>query len=138
MTTGYLFRAAENSKFFSIPIESWQPSPQAFSARSILDSTVSCDVNERYSQRTRSLARSFPDFARTKGQERTTRDQAGRLGSSGVDCKFIFLLDENMSRVRQNLKNTLTMLSSEVDRICSSLASVWEQTSFCQEQKDSK
>ena len=26
-----------------------QPSPLAFSARSILDSTVSCDVNERYS-----------------------------------------------------------------------------------------
>ena len=29
-----------------------QPSPQAFSARSILDSTVSCDVTERYTPRT--------------------------------------------------------------------------------------
>ena len=29
-----------------------QPSPQAFSARSILDSTVSCDVTERSSPRT--------------------------------------------------------------------------------------
>ena len=28
-----------------------QPSPQAFSARSILDSTVSCDVTERYTPR---------------------------------------------------------------------------------------
>ena len=31
--------------------------------------------------------------------------------------------------VSQNLKNTLTILSSEVDRICTS--SVWEETSFC-------
>ena len=30
-----------------------QPSPQAFSARSILDSTVSCDVTDRYSPGTR-------------------------------------------------------------------------------------
>ena len=29
-------------------IHDHQPSPQAFSARSILDSTVSCDVTERY------------------------------------------------------------------------------------------
>ena len=29
-----------------------QPSPQAFSARSFLDSTMSCDVTERYSPRT--------------------------------------------------------------------------------------
>ena len=29
-----------------------QPSPQAFSARLILDSTVSCDVTERYTPRT--------------------------------------------------------------------------------------
>ena len=33
----------------------------------------------------------------------------------------------------QNLKNTLTMLSSEVDRICSS--SVWDETSFCWNRK---
>ena len=35
--------------------------------------------------------------------------------------------------VSQNLKNTLTMLSSEVDRICSS--SVWDETSFCWNKK---
>ena len=33
-----------------------QPSSQAFSARSFLDSTMSCDVTERYSPRTRSLS----------------------------------------------------------------------------------
>ena len=53
-----------------------QPCPKAFWARSILDSIMSCDVTEKYSPRTRSLARSFPDFARTTGQERTTRDSA--------------------------------------------------------------
>ena len=43
-----------------------QPSPKAFSARSNLDSTVSCGVD-----------RAFPDFARTTGQEeRTPRDLA--------------------------------------------------------------
>ena len=51
-----------------------QPSSQAFSARSFLDSTMSCDVTERYSPRTRSLARSPPDFARTTDQEGTPRD----------------------------------------------------------------
>ena len=35
--------------------------------------------------------------------------------------------------VSQNLKNTLTMLSSDVVRICSS--SVWEETSFCWNKK---
>ena len=30
-----------------------QPSPQAFSARSFLDSTMSCDVTERYSSSSR-------------------------------------------------------------------------------------
>ena len=30
----------------------WQPSPQAFSARSFLDSTMSCDVTKRYTLRT--------------------------------------------------------------------------------------
>ena len=42
--------------------------------------------------------------------------------------KHIFLLDENVSRVK-GFNNTLTMLSSEVDRICSS--SVREETCFC-------
>ena len=46
--------------------------------------------------------------------------------------KHIFLLDENVSSVRE-LNNTLTMLSSEVGRICSS--SVWEETSFCWNKK---
>ena len=41
--------------------------------------------------------------------------------------KHIFLLDKNVSRVKE-LNNTFTMLSSEDDRICSS--SVWEETSF--------
>ena len=41
--------------------------------------------------------------------------------------KHIFLLDKNVSRVKE-LNNTLTILSSEDDRICSS--SVWEETSF--------
>ena len=41
-----------------------QPSPHATSARSILDSTVTSPRD----------ARSFPDFARTTGQERTPRD----------------------------------------------------------------
>ena len=41
--------------------------------------------------------------------------------------KHIFLLDKNVSRVKE-LNNTFTMLSSEDDRICSS--SVWDETSF--------
>ena len=49
-----------------------QPSPQAFSARSFLDSNMNCDVTETYSPR--SLARSLPDFARATDQERTPRD----------------------------------------------------------------
>ena len=51
-----------------------QPSSQAFSAWSFLESTMSCDVTERYSPRTRSLARSLPDFARTMDQEETPRN----------------------------------------------------------------
>ena len=35
--------------------------------------------------------------------------------------------------VSENLKNTFTMMSSDVDRICSS--SVWEETSFCWKNK---
>ena len=35
--------------------------------------------------------------------------------------------------VSENLKNTFTMMSTEVDRICSS--SVWEETSFCWKNK---
>ena len=43
-----------------------QPSPKAFSARSNLDCTVSCGVD-----------RTFPDLARTTGQEeRTPKDLA--------------------------------------------------------------
>ena len=43
-----------------------QPSPKAFSARSNLDSTMTCGVD-----------RTFPDFAGTTGQEeRTPRDLA--------------------------------------------------------------
>ena len=41
--------------------------------------------------------------------------------------KHIFLLDKNVSHVKE-LNNTLTMLSWEDDRICSS--SVWVETSF--------
>ena len=41
--------------------------------------------------------------------------------------KHIFLLDKNVSRVKE-LNNTLTMLSSEDDKVCSS--SVWEETYF--------
>ena len=47
--------------------QAYQPSPQSFSARSIRDSTVNCDVTER-------LFLSFPAFARTTCQERTPRD----------------------------------------------------------------
>ena len=47
-----------------------QPSLEAFSAPSILDSTVSYDVRDCDRER---LARSFPDYAWTTGQERTTR-----------------------------------------------------------------
>ena len=46
--------------------------------------------------------------------------------------KHIFLLDKNVSRVKE-LTNTLTMLSSEDDRI--SFSSVWEETSFCWNRK---
>ena len=49
--------------------------------------------------------------------------------------KHIFLLDKNVSRDTE-LKNTLTMLLSGVDRICTS--SVWEETSFCWKKKDRK
>ena len=40
---------------------------------------------------------------------------------------FLYILDKNVSRVKE-LNNTLTMLSSEDDRVCSS--SVWEETYF--------
>ena len=76
MTTSYLFRTPENSKFFSISVEGW----------SYRESTAS----------------TFSYWTRT--------------------C-----------HVSQNLKNTFTMFSSEVDRICSS--SVWEETSFCWNKK---
>ena len=46
--------------------------------------------------------------------------------------KHILLLDKNVSRVKE-LNNTLTMLSSEDDKVCSS--SVWEETSFCWNRK---
>ena len=46
--------------------------------------------------------------------------------------KHIFLLDKNVSRVKE-LNNTLTMLSSEDEKVCSS--SVWEETSFCWNRK---
>ena len=78
-----IFQRASSSQFHGIPpwycpgwnftrsehdIVSAQPSPYAYSARLIRDSTVSCDVTERYTPS------SFPDFARTTGQERTPRD----------------------------------------------------------------
>ena len=44
-----------------------QPSPYAFWARSILDSTGNCDVTERDSL-------TFSKTLRTMGQERTLRD----------------------------------------------------------------
>ena len=46
--------------------------------------------------------------------------------------KYIFPLEEKVSRVTE-LKNTLTMLSVEVERIRSS--SVWDETSFCWNKK---
>ena len=85
LKTTYLFRILLSyGNFGHLESLGWffissQPSPYTFLARSILDSTVSCDVTERYStkiRRERSLARSFPDFARTTGQKRTPRDQA--------------------------------------------------------------
>jgi len=51
---------------------SLQPTPQAFSARSFLDSTMSCDVNERCS----------PAFSQTSRGQRIKRERLGtRLGS---------------------------------------------------------
>ena len=51
---------------------SLQPSPQAFSARSFLDSTMSCDVNERCS----------PALAQTSRGQQIKRERLGtRLGS---------------------------------------------------------
>ena len=49
-----------------------QPSPQAFSARSILDSTVSCDVTERYSPGTLS-----PALSQTSRGQRGKRKRLG-------------------------------------------------------------
>ena len=44
-----------------------QPSPKAFSARSILDSTESCDVAERHS----------PALSQTSGGQRGKRERLG-------------------------------------------------------------
>ena len=44
-----------------------QPSPEAFSARSIMDSTVSCDVTERYS----------PALSQTSRGQRVKRERLG-------------------------------------------------------------
>ena len=49
-----------------------QPSPQAFSARSILNSTVSCDVTERYSLGTLS-----PALSQTSRGQRGKRKRLG-------------------------------------------------------------
>ena len=49
-----------------------QPSPWAFSARSILNSTVSCDVTERYSQGTLS-----PTLSQTSRGQRGNRKRLG-------------------------------------------------------------
>ena len=52
-------------------VEDQQPSPHAFSARSFLDSTMSCDVTERYS----------PALSQTSRGQRIKRERLGtRLG----------------------------------------------------------
>ena len=50
--TGNKKRATCLAKLLQNKLNS-QPSPQAFSARSFLDSTMSCDVTERYSSSSR-------------------------------------------------------------------------------------
>ena len=95
----YLYGILSQGNFGRLESFGWffissQPSPKTFQARSILDSTVSCDVTERYStriRRERSLARSFPDFARTTGQKRTPRDQADLIP---VRCHMGYSPDE--------------------------------------------
>ena len=47
--------------------EKYQPSPQAFSARSFLDSTMSCDVTERFS----------PALSQTSRGQRIKRERLG-------------------------------------------------------------
>ena len=47
--------------------EKYQPSPQAFSARSFLDCTVSCDVTERFS----------PALSQTSRGQRIKRERLG-------------------------------------------------------------
>ena len=67
-----------------------QPSPQAFSAGSFLDSTMSCDVTERYSPRisgrknVMSMCRVSKTLKTSRGQ-RSKRERLGtRLGLSIV------------------------------------------------------
>ena len=52
-----------------------QPSPQAFSARSILDSTVSCDVTERYTPRYTPVL--SPALSQTSRGQRGKRERLG-------------------------------------------------------------
>ena len=49
-----------------------QPSPQAFSARSFLDSTMSCDVTERYSPRMLFSRPLFPRLRADNGSRENT------------------------------------------------------------------
>ena len=62
-----------------------QPSPQAFSAWSFLDSTMICDVTERYAPRTsgRKNVMSMRRVSKTSRGQRSKRERLGtRLGLS--------------------------------------------------------
>ena len=83
--------APDRSWTFSWPnwpspgLRGWdQPSPIAFSARSILDSTV----HELWRYR-ESLTLSFPDFAQTTGQERTDAKGIGGSQTTEPHCHWI-------------------------------------------------
>ena len=72
-----MLKIAEKNKLYNS-----QPSPQAFSARSILDSTVSCDVTGRYSP----SAENSPALSQTSRGQRVKRERLGtRLYNSYYD-----------------------------------------------------
>ena len=56
-----------------------KPSRYAFSARSNLDPTVSCDVTQR-------IAYLFPDIGRATGQDQRERKGDNRLGSTNLSA----------------------------------------------------
>ena len=75
----WAFKNNQHLKFKEV----MQPSPQAFSARSFLDSTMSCDVTDRYAPRIAENAVLSPALSQTSRRQRIKREHRGTRLVSG-------------------------------------------------------